>query len=162
MGIDAALAEFFQADAGHEPLARVALRLDLEFLAVDVERTGRVLSENAVARPIAQRHGGAGITVIVRGIGGRFLVENQANHVIRAAVVERLLQGGIDHVVRRRDHVAEVADAGEVITKAAKGLHFGHGGYSCKRLGRAGVAVVAERSAKGCLFVARRAGNLMV
>ena len=44
------------------------------------------------------------------------------------SLVEVFLQLGADDVVGRGDHVAQRADAAEVVTDSAEGLDFGHGG----------------------------------
>jgi hypothetical protein len=54
------------------------------------------------------------------------LVENQPHDVGRMLVVQLLLQVGIDHVIRRRDDVAERANMAKVIANAAEGLDVGH------------------------------------
>ena len=103
MRIDAAFAEFLQADAGHEAAARVPFAVDFEFLLIDVQAAGGILSKNAVGDPVAQRLTGPGVAIVVAGVGGGFLAEDQAHDIVRTAVVERLLQARIDHVIRRRD-----------------------------------------------------------
>ena len=42
-------------------------------------------------------------------------------------LVEVLLQFGTDHVVGRRDNVAQRADAAKVVADSTEGLNFGHG-----------------------------------
>ncbi len=92
VGIDAALAERLQADASHEALASIAVALDLEILVVDIERTGRVLGQDAVVLPVAQKAGGPRVAVVVVVVGGLFLVEDQPDDVVWAAVVKGLLE----------------------------------------------------------------------
>src|SRR5262245_18454414 len=114
MGINLALAEPLQSNSCQETPARMALAFDLELLMIDVQASSGVLFENAVLLPIAQMARGTGIAVGRFRIARFFLVENEANDVMRAALVERLLERGIDDVVRRRDHVAKGADAAQV------------------------------------------------
>src|SRR5207249_3679388 len=52
--------------------------------------------------------------------------EDEADDVVGAAVVEGLLQGRVDHVVGRRDHVAQGADAAQVVAVGAEGPDLGH------------------------------------
>jgi hypothetical protein len=42
-------------------------------------------------------------------------------------LVQGILKFGADHIVRRRDDVAERADLAQVVTDSAKGLDLRHG-----------------------------------
>src|SRR5262249_43014032 len=61
-------------------------------------------------------------------------VEDQADDVVRALVVERLLQRGVDHVIGRCDHVAQGADAARVIAKGTECTNVGHENALVERL----------------------------
>ena len=124
--INASFAELFQPNAGHESFAREAPALDLEFLMIHVQRPGRVLGEDALLLPIAQKLSGPRIAVVGRGVAGQFLVENQAHDVVGTAVVQSLLQRRIDDIIRRRDDVAELADPAKIVAMGAKGFDFSH------------------------------------
>ena len=152
MGVDAAGAERLQADASQEAAAGVAATLDLKILRVDVERLGGIADEHVVGLPVAEEAGGAGVAVDAVVVAGLFLVEDEADDVVGTAVVERLLQGGVDDVVGRGDHVAEGADAAQVVAVGAECVNLGHeassfptreGGFTAHRK-----AVILER-AKG-------------
>src|SRR5262249_8229226 len=94
---------------------------------ISVEGAGRVLMQHVVTEPIAQKAGRAGIAVVGVVVAGFFLVENEADDVIGAAVVQSLLQGRVDDVVRWSDDVAQGADAAQVIPVSAKRANVGHG-----------------------------------
>ena len=76
--------------------------------------------------PFAEEAGGAGVAVLAFVVARLFLVEDEADDVVGAAVVEGLLQRGVDDVVGRRDHVAEGADAAQVVAVGAEGPDLGH------------------------------------
>src|SRR5207237_1255705 len=59
-----------------------------------------------------------------------FLVQDEADDVMGTTLVERLLQGGIDHIVRRGHDVAQGADAAKVVAKCAKRANICHDGPS--------------------------------
>src|SRR5207245_4936528 len=66
---------------------------------------------------------------------------------VRAFGVQLLLQGRIDHVVRRGDDFAERTDAAEVITESTKRADVGHGtasGSFCGQIGRRAVSYEQE------------------
>src|SRR5208283_3864220 len=118
--------ERLQANSRQEATAGDAQALDLELLVVDVQAAGGVVQENAVLLPVAQAAGGARVAVIAVGVGSRFLVQDQADNVVRAAVVELLLQRGIDDVVRRRHHVGEGSDPSQVVAVSAESTDVRH------------------------------------
>ena len=98
-----------------------------EHLVVNVDRRVGLGEQHAVAQPGAHQAGRARVAIVVLVIAGLVLVEDQAHDVGRMLVVQPLLQLGVDHVVRRRDDVAQRADVAEVVTNAAKGGDIGHG-----------------------------------
>ena len=102
------------------------LALDLEVLVVDVERLGGIADQHVVGLPVAQEGGGAGVAVLAVAVAGLLLVEDEADDVVGAAVVEGLLQRGVDDVVGRGDHVAEGADAAQVVAVSAERADVGH------------------------------------
>ena len=94
MRIDAALAERLQPDAGHEAAARVAPALDLEILVIDVEGRGpSPATRMPSSLPVAQAARPRGCSgCLASRVAGFLLVEDQADDVVRALLVERLLQ----------------------------------------------------------------------
>src|SRR5262249_9015467 len=128
--VNASRSERLQTHAGHEAAPRVALALNLELLVINVQSPRRILHQPAFALPLAEGVGGARVAVVGLGVAGQFLVEDQADNVVRAAIVESLLQGRVDDVVWWSDDVAEGADAAEVVTKRTEGSDFGHDTWS--------------------------------
>ncbi len=124
--VDAAGPKRLQPDAGQEAAPRVAAALDLVFLGANVERLGGIADEDVVGDPVAEEAGGAAVAVAAVVIARLFLVEDEADDVMGAALVEGLLQRGVDHVVGRGDHVAEGADAAQIVAVGPEGPDLGH------------------------------------
>src|SRR5947207_2096280 len=99
MGVNAALAKWLQAHARKKALAHVAVSFDLVLLVQHVETTGGVLLDDALGEPVAQVTGGARVAVVGVGVAGLRAVELDADAVVGAAVVERLLQSVVDDIV---------------------------------------------------------------
>ena len=126
VGIDLPLSDRLQANPGHEPLAGMGDPVDFKRLMINVKRRVIVLPQDALAQPVAQEPGGplvAGFHPIVAGLVS---VELEPDDVKGTRRVEAFLQGAVDHVVGRRHHVGQGADAGDIITDSAKGTHIGH------------------------------------
>src|SRR5262245_22535043 len=126
VSVDLARSERFEPHAGEESFADMAAAFDLEFLMVDVEPACRVLLNDALGQPIAQEAGSATVAIAGFRIGIQRLVQFEADDVVGAAIVETLLESGINDVVGRADHVAEGADAGKIVAMGAKCLDVGH------------------------------------
>ena len=124
--IDVAFAEPLEPHAAHEAAARVRRAAFGEHLVIDVDRRVGLGEQHALALPLPQQPGRARVAIVVLVIARLVPVEDQPHDVGRVLVVEPLLQLGVDHVVRRRDHVAQRADVAEVVANAAKGLDVGH------------------------------------
>ena len=93
-----------------------------EHLVIDVDRRLGLGEQHALAQPVAQQPGGARVAIVVLVVARLVAVEDQPHDVGRVLLVELLLQLGVDHVVRRRDDVAQRADVAEVVANAAEGL----------------------------------------
>ena len=126
VGVDLALADRLEANPRQESLARVLFAVDFEGLVVDIERRVVVLAENPLAQPVLEEPGGPRVAVDRAAVARLIAVELQADDVVRAGLVEPVLQGRVDHVVRRRNHVGQGADACDVVTDTAKGMHVRH------------------------------------
>ncbi len=98
-----------------------------EHLVIDVDRRVGFGEQHAFAQPRPHQPGRARVAIVVLVVAWLVLVEDQAHDVGRVLVVELLLQLGVDHVVRRRDDVAQRADVAEVVANAAEGLDVRHG-----------------------------------
>src|SRR5262249_10675697 len=122
---------------------------------IHVQRAGAVLDQHVVGQPLAQNGGGAGVAVVALAVRGRFLVQDESDDVVRAFVVQSLLQVGVDDVIGRSDHVAERTDAAQVVAVRAEGADVGHGGF-LSRLGRDD-EVVVWRAASACNAAAPQA-----
>src|SRR5262245_20257307 len=83
---------------------------------------------------------GGGVSVVRLRVVRLRLVQDQADNIVGAAVVERLLQGRIDHVVRRGDHVAQSAHSAQIVSNSAKRTNIGHD--RAPRLGNLRLSVV--------------------
>ena len=123
---DLPLAERLQPDPGEEPAAGVASPLDLEGLLVDVEGGWSSSRRMPSRRQSLQESRGPGVAVWARCVAGFLAVQLQADDVVRAGVVEPVLERRLDHVVGRRDHVGEGADPGHVVADPAEGMDLGH------------------------------------
>src|SRR5205814_2571415 len=62
--VDTAFAETLETDPSHETSPREALPFDLELLVVDINGPRRVLHQNVVSLPIAQKLGGTRVSII--------------------------------------------------------------------------------------------------
>src|SRR6266536_1734423 len=102
MGKNSALTKRLEPDSGHESLASVSAAFGLKLLLVDIEAASRVLPEDAVSLPIAQKTGRAGISIGAIIVRSLFFIENESNDVVRASSIERLLQLRADDVIGRR------------------------------------------------------------
>src|SRR5256885_2305009 len=138
---DIAIAESLQAHAAHEAAARILGTAFVEHLMVDVKGRLSFAKEHAVAQPGTHQPGCPRITVVMLVITRLVFVEDQAHDVGRVPVVQPLLKRGVDHIIRRRDDIAQRADVPEVVADASECLDGGH--KNIKR--RVLVAEVAER-----------------
>src|SRR5207253_4988478 len=68
--------------------------------------------------------------VVVFRVRRLLLVQDEADDIMGTTLVECLLQGGIDHIVRRGHDVAQGADAAKVVAKCAKRANICHDGPS--------------------------------
>ncbi len=104
----------------------MGLPLDLEGLVVDVERGVVVLAEDPLAVPIPEESSRAAVPVLGGVVTRLFAVQLEPDDVVRARLVELLLQRRVDHVVRRGDHVGHRADSCDVVTNTPERLNLGH------------------------------------
>src|SRR5205085_1510953 len=86
--VDPAFAETLKANAGHKTSPRKALPFDVELLVVDINGPRRVLHQNVVSLPIAQKLGSARVAVIAGRIARHFFVENKTDDIVGTAIVE--------------------------------------------------------------------------
>ena len=76
-------------------------------------------------RQVLESVGGAGVDVLLVGVGGEVLAEDDADEVVGAGLVVALLHGGGDLVVGLGDDVFHV-DAGGIVAEGAEGIDAGH------------------------------------
>ncbi len=131
--VDLALAERFEPDPGEETPPGMRLALDLERLLIDVERDVIVLAEQALSQPVLEESGGTRVTTLGRGIAGLCAVELQADRIVRAGLIEPVLQGRVDDVVGGSHHVRQRPDSCNIIADTAERTHVGHGERSHSR-----------------------------
>ncbi len=93
----------------------------------DVEGRLGVLAQDPLAPPVLEELGGAGVAVSARGVARLLAIELQAHDVVGAGLVEPVLELGADHVVGRRHHLGEGADAGHLVPDASERADVGHG-----------------------------------
>ena len=82
------------------------------------------------AQPVLEKPGRAGIAVVGPGVAGLLPVQLQPDDVVRAGLVEPVLQGRVDHVVGGGDHVGQRPHACDVVADPAERTHIGHCGSS--------------------------------
>src|SRR5436190_684461 len=119
---DIAFAESLQADAAHEAAARVLGTAFVEHLVIDVKRWSGFAEKHAVAQPQTHQPGCPRVAIVVLIIAWLIFVEDQSYDVRGVHVVELLLKRGVDHIIRRRDDIAQRADMAEVVADAAESL----------------------------------------
>ena len=99
-----------------------------ELLMVDVDGRVGLGGQHALVAPLLVELGRPGVAVVHLVVVARLdLVQVDADEAVRMQLVEVLLQLGADHIVGRRDHVAQRADAAKVVADSTEGLNFGHG-----------------------------------
>ena len=125
--VDLAFAEPLEPAAAHEAAARVLDAAILKHLVIDVDRRVGLGEQHALALPHAQLPRRTRVAIVVFVVAGLVLIENQPHDVGRVLVVQLLLQLAIDHVVRRRDDVAERTDVTKIVADAAEGGDIWHG-----------------------------------
>ena len=103
-------------------------------LGVAVEGGLGLFGEDVLLAPVAEGLGGAGVDVLLVGVGGELLAEDDADEVVGAGFVVALLHGRGDLVVGLGDDVFHV-DAGGVVTKGAEGVDAGHAFWFLQRVG---------------------------
>ena len=91
-----------------------------------VSRLWPVTDQHVVAQPVAQGGGGARVAVVRVAVARLLLIQDQADDVVGAAGVQGLLKAGVDHIIGRRDHIAERSDAAQVVAVSAEGADVGH------------------------------------
>ncbi len=160
VGMDVAGAESLQPHPGHHPAADKRLPLELKCLVVDVERRRGLLHEHALSLPLLEKPGGPGVPVQAVVVTGLLAVELQPHHVRRVTIVERGLQGVIDHVVGRRDHLRERADMLGVVAESTERGDGGHGSGvpETARAGRAAIVTKPHPARADPFPVKRNAG----
>jgi len=121
-----ALSERFEPHASEEPTPRIRLPFDRVLLLVHVQPASGILVDHARGDPLAKRVRGAGVPVVRLVIARLVAREFEPDRVVWAGVVELLLERGVDHIVRRRDHIGERAHAPEVVPKPAKPPNISH------------------------------------
>ena len=128
---DVPFAEALHAHPAHEAAANECLPGVLELLVIDVERRIGLELQHPFAPPVLEEPRRARVPVVVLVVAWLVAIELQADHVGGVTLVQFILQGRINHVVGRRDHIAKRADLGEVIANAAKSVNFRHEEDSC-------------------------------
>jgi hypothetical protein len=123
---DDAFLPFFEPERDEPRLARIALTQPLELLTVAVDRRRVIEREYAPCAPLREIGGGAGVAVVAVRVGLALHAVLDAHDVVLAAVVERMLLGGRDHVVGRSDGERWVGE--RAVAKRAKGSDIGHAG----------------------------------
>ena len=93
-------------------------------LVVNVKRRVIVLAQDALAQPVLEKPAARAVSVCHAAVAGLIPVQLEPDDVIRAGLVELVLQAGVDHVVGRRHHVGERADTGHVVADTAEGTSY--------------------------------------
>lgn len=125
--VDAPLAERFQPHPRQETLAHMLPPFHLINLFIDIQCRGAIALENVVGQPIAQEGGAARVAVVRFGVAGQLAVENQADDIERAIIVELVLQGGVDDIVRWRHHIGKGPGLGQIVTIGSEPANVRHG-----------------------------------
>ena len=126
---DLALAESRDPLSGHEAAAYVRGAGVGELLVIDVDGRVGLGGQHPVVTPLLVEPSGAGVAIVRLVIVTRLdPVQVDADETLGVQLVEVLLQLRPNHVVGRRDHVGQRADAAEVVTDATEGLDFWHRG----------------------------------
>ena len=123
---DPPFAEPLQPAAAHESAPHTFAPLAGEMLVIDIERRHGIGGEQALVLPVAKEARRSGVSVVLLVVAGLFAVQDQPHDVGGVALVERVLEGRIDHVVRRGRDVAQRAHVPQVVADAAKGLNLWH------------------------------------
>src|ERR1700683_2276506 len=71
--------------------------------------------QNAVAAPLRESRGRRSITI---GLAAEF----ETHHIVRTPIIKLLLTDRVDEIVGRRDHIAQIAHALNVVEQGAKRL----------------------------------------
>src|SRR5215469_5872259 len=95
------------------------------FLRISVEGRSGILLDDAVANPVFEACGGAGVNIVLRSVVGIGAALFDCNQIVRVASVIFLLHGGRDFVVRLREDALE-RGAGRIVTEGAKGKNLSH------------------------------------
>ncbi len=106
MRINLPCAEGLQADAREKSFACITPPLHVKILLIGIDRAGGILHDHPLALHVAQTGGRTRIAIAGLVVAWLLLVQDQADDVVRAPLVQSLLQGGIDHIVGRSHHVA--------------------------------------------------------
>ncbi len=119
-------------------------------LGVAVEGGLGFFAEDGFFAPGGEGLGGAGVDVVGGlaggqrgegvGVAGLFLAEDDADEVVRGAIVVALLHGGGDLVVGLGDDVLH-ADVAGVVAEGAEGVDLGH---ACDCIGRSWMICVLK------------------
>ena len=126
---DLPFAERRQPQPGHETAAIVGHALGRELLMIDVNRRIGIRVEHAFRLPVLVEPLGPRVAVVDLVVVARLdLVEDQADDVIGALLVEFGLEFRADDVVGRGDHVAQRSDLAKVVANGTKGLNLRHCG----------------------------------
>ncbi len=104
------LAELFELRQCYERQALKARAGPIEILDIRVDGLFSVLFQRALLYPFAQTSGGPGVLVVLAVVGGGGLALDYAHDIVLALAIELLLLGGADHIIRRSDAIAYVAN----------------------------------------------------
>ena len=135
-------AGIFGPEAGQQPEARQPPAVHLERLLEQVHRRLRVLGQQPLRPPAPVRL----LDVTVARVAGSS-VQDQPHDVPRVTFVERLLVVGRDHVVRRREHLRELA-VGHTIPNSCKRSISGMSLDAIATVGRTDSTQRTQRSAE--------------
>ena len=105
----------------HSPLAGIG---HLEFLEVGVEAGRGVLRQNAVANPIVQMLGRAGVDVVGVVVGREALAQDHAHQIVGAGREILGLHLGTDLVVGLREQLRRIASLRGVAVRS-EGFYSG-------------------------------------
>ena len=127
VGEDLAFAKAFQADACHEPFTGMGLTFPGEDLMVDIQGIVAIAGQRAILLPAAEEANRTRIAVIRRGVTRFFPIVFHADDVTGMLLVQRVLKGRIDHVVRRSHQIRECPRSAQIVPKTTKRPNVGHG-----------------------------------